>query len=135
MQPPELFFAYNFPGGISDVTFHNGAMYVAAIMEGTIYKIYSIQSTETSIPNWIKNNAAWWVIGQIDDSTYVLGLEWLISNGIIKIPIAEYGIQSETSVIPTWIKNNAGWWASGQIDENEYVLGLQWLITNGIIVI
>ena len=135
MQPPELFFAYNFPGGISDVTFHNGAMYVAAIMEGTIYKIYSIQSTETSIPNWIKNNAAWWVIGQIDDSTYVLGLEWLISNGIIKIPVAEYGIQSETSIIPEWIKTNAGWWASDQIDENEYILGLQWLISNGIIVI
>ena len=135
MQPPELFFAYNFPGGISDITFHNGVMYVTNLLEGTIYKIYPIQTTETSIPDWIKNNAAWWVIGQIDDSTYVLGLEWLISNGIIKIPIAEYGIQSETSVIPTWIKNNAGWWASGQIDENEYVLGLQWLITNGIIVI
>ena len=135
MQPPELLFAYNFPGGISDVTFHNGVMYVAAIIDGTIYKIYTIQSTEISIPDWIKNNAAWWVIGQIDDSAYVLGLEWLISNGIIKIPIADYGTQSETSIIPEWIKTNAGWWATGEIDENSYVLGLQWLITNGIIVI
>lgn len=136
MQPPELFFAYNFPGGgITDIAFHNGAMYVTNMLSGTIYKIYPIQFTGIFIPDWVKNNAAWWVIGQIDDSAYVLGLEWLISNGIIKIPIAEYGTQSETSVIPNWIKSNAGWWASGQIDENEYIRGLQWLITNGIIVI
>ena len=134
-QPPELFFAYNFPGGISDITFHNGVMYVAALMDGTIYKIYPIEFTEISIPDWIKNNAAWWVIGQIDDDAYIMGLQWLISNGIIKIPISEYAVQSETSVIPEWIKYNAGWWASGQINDNEYILGLQWLISNGIIVI
>ena len=132
---PELFFAYNFPGGISDITFHNGVMYVAAIMDGTIYKIYPIQTTETSIPDWIKNNAGWWATGQIDKNSYVLGLQWLITNEIIKIPITEQGIQSETSIIPEWVKTNAGWWATGEIDENSYVLGLQWLITNGIIVI
>ena len=82
---PELFFAYNFPGGISDITFHNGVMYVAALMDGTIYKIYPIQTTETSIPDWIKNNAGWWATGQIDKNSYVLGLQWLITNGIIVI--------------------------------------------------
>ena len=135
MQPKELFFAYNFPGGISDITFHNGVMYVAALMDGTIYKIHPIEFTGTSVPDWIKNNAAWWVIGQIDDNAYVTGLQWLITNGIIKIPIAEYGVQSETSIIPEWIKTTAGWWATGQINENQYILGLQWLIKNGIIVI
>ena len=134
-QPKELFFAYNFPGGISDITFHNGVMYVANLLGGTIYKIYPIQTTETSIPDWIKNNAGWWATGQIDENSYVLGLQWLITNEIIKIPITEQLTQSETSIIPEWIKTNAGWWATGQIDENSYVLGLQWLITNGIIVI
>ena len=37
------------------------------------------------IPNWIKNNAGWWADGQIDDSSFVSGLQWLISNGIMKI--------------------------------------------------
>ena len=37
------------------------------------------------IPGWIKNNAAWWADGQIDDSSFVSGLQWLISNGIMKI--------------------------------------------------
>ena len=135
MQPKELFFAYNFPGGISDITFHNGVMYVANLLEGTIYKIYPIQTTETSIPDWIKNNAGWWATGQIDGNSYVLGLQWLITNEIIKIPITEQLTQSETSIIPEWIKTNAGWWATGEIDDNSYVLGLEWLITNGIIVI
>ena len=134
-QPPEIIFAYNFPGGISDITFHNGVMYVAALMDGTIYKIHLIEFTGTTVPDWIKNNAAWWVIGQIDDNAYVTGLQWLITNGIMKIPIAEHGVQSETSIIPEWIKTTAGWWANGQINENQYILGLQWLIKNGIIVI
>jgi hypothetical protein len=37
------------------------------------------------IPAWIKNNAGWWADGQIDDSSFVSGLQWLISNGIMKI--------------------------------------------------
>jgi len=42
-------------------------------------------TTETSIPGWIKNNAGWWADGQIDDNSFVSGLQWLISNGIMKI--------------------------------------------------
>jgi len=37
------------------------------------------------IPDWVKNNAGWWADGQIDDSSFVSGLQWLISNGIMKI--------------------------------------------------
>ena len=40
---------------------------------------------ETSIPAWIKNNAGWWADGQIDESSFVSGIQWLISNGIMKI--------------------------------------------------
>jgi len=37
------------------------------------------------IPTWIKNNAGWWADDQIDDKTFVQGLEFLIQNGIIRI--------------------------------------------------
>jgi len=86
---------------------------------------------ETSIPAWIKNNAGWWADGQIDDGSFVSGIQWLISNGIMTIPPTEQGAGSD-DVIPGWIKNNAGWWADGQIDDGSFVSGLQWLITNGI---
>jgi len=42
-------------------------------------------TSETSIPGWIKNNAGWWADGQIEDNSFVTGLQWLISNGIMKI--------------------------------------------------
>jgi len=86
---------------------------------------------ETSIPGWIKNNAGWWADGQIDDGSFVSGIQWLISNGIMTIPPTEQGAGSD-DVIPGWIKNNAGWWADGQIDDGSFVSGLQWLISNGI---
>jgi len=42
-------------------------------------------SAQDAIPSWIKNNAGWWADGQIDDGSVVSGLQWLISNGIMKI--------------------------------------------------
>jgi len=40
---------------------------------------------ERTIPYWIKNNAGWWADGMIPDDAFVSGLQWLISNGIMKI--------------------------------------------------
>ena len=45
----------------------------------------SIQPETSIIPSWIKINAGWWADGQIDDKAYVTGIQWLVSNGIIKI--------------------------------------------------
>ena len=91
----------------------------------------SVFAQDFEIPSWIKNNAGWWADGQIDDNTFVSGLQWLISNDVMTIPPTEQGTGSG-DVIPSWIKNNAGWWADGQIDDSSFVSGLQWLISNGI---
>ena len=37
------------------------------------------------IPDWIKFTAGWWADDSIDDSTFVGGLQWLITNGIMVI--------------------------------------------------
>ena len=42
-------------------------------------------SSDYIIPKWIKNNARWWVDGDIPDSAFVSGLQWLIRNGIMQI--------------------------------------------------
>ena len=39
------------------------------------------------VPDWIKNNAGWWADGQIDDGSFVSGIQWLISNDIIQIEV------------------------------------------------
>ena len=93
----------------------------------------SVSAQEATIPDWIKNNAGWWADGLIDNNSFVSGIQWLISNGIMIIPPTEQGADDGVSVIPDWIKNNAGWWADGLIDDSSFVSGIQWLITNGII--
>ena len=40
---------------------------------------------DISIPSWIKNNAKWWSEGQIDDETFVQGLQFLIKNQILRV--------------------------------------------------
>ena len=51
--------------------------------------IPSTETTETSesqeVPGWIKNNAEWWSDGQIDDNTFVSGIQYLVKVGIIKV--------------------------------------------------
>jgi len=96
--------------------------------------ISKISRDSIEIPNWIKNNAGWWADGQIGDSDFVSGIEFLINEKIMRLPSATSSSSSgEPAVIPGWIKNNAGWWADGQITDTDFVSGIQWLITNGII--
>jgi len=37
-------------------------------------------------PSWIENNACWWFYDLIPDDDFVLGLEYLIKNGILYVP-------------------------------------------------
>jgi len=118
----------------------NGSHIIQIEVEGVLFQPIPLETAtltinvgqaETSIPGWIKNNAGWWADGQIDDNSFVSGLQWLISNNVMTIPPTEQGTGSD-DVIPGWIKNNAEWWADGQIDDSSFVSGLQWLISNGI---
>jgi hypothetical protein len=84
------------------------------------------------IPSWIKNNAGWWADGSIDDNSFVQGIQYLIKEGIMKIPQTAQGSGTGSNQIPSWIKNNAGWWADGSIDDNSFVQGIQFLIKEGI---
>jgi len=130
------------PGSLTiPVEFSESGSHIIEIeMEGILFQPIPLETAtltinvgqvETSIPDWIKNNAGWWADGQIDDNSFVSGIQWLISNDVMTIPPTEQGTGSD-NVIPDWIKNNAGWWADGQIDDNSFVSGLQWLISNGI---
>lgn len=86
------------------------------------------------IPDWIKNNAAWWAEGNIDDSDFASGIKFLIDKGIMKVdPPASTNLSSGS--IPEWVRNNAGWWADGQISDDDFLSGVYFMIQNGIIVI
>ena len=89
----------------------------------------------TIIPNWIKTHAGWWAGGQIDDSAYLLGIQYLIKEGIMVIPSTERSESSGSQEVPSWIKNSAGWWATDKIDDITYISGIQYLVSIGIIVV
>lgn len=84
------------------------------------------------IPQWIKNNAAWWSQGTITDSDFLNGIEYLIQNNILKIQKIENNSQSSEE-IPLWIRYNAQWWSSGQISDVDFLSGIKYLIEAGII--
>jgi len=44
-------------------------------------------AANTSVPDWVKNNAKWWSEGSITETDYIKSLEFLITQGIIQIPI------------------------------------------------
>ena len=100
----------------------------------------SCSENKISIPTWVKNNAGWWAEGQIDDSAFVQGIQFMIKEGILNIPhISDSAASQElpdsktASSVPTWVKNNAGWWAEGQIDDSAFVQGIEYLVKIGII--
>ena len=93
------------------------------------------QDSSHKIPSWIKSNAGWWADGQIDDSSFLEGIQFLIKERMLKIPATSHGPISSSSEIPSWIKDNARWWAEDSIDDASFVGGIQFLIKEGIMVI
>jgi len=90
-------------------------------------------SVNSTVPVWIKNNAKWWSDGNMDDKTFVIGIQYLLKNKIIHISeTSESSGQSEQK-IPDWIKNNAKWWSDGKITEIEFLKGIEYLVKVGII--
>ena len=84
------------------------------------------------IPAWIKNNAGWWAEGQIDDQTFVNGIQFLIKEEIIQVSDTT-SASNNSEFIPEWVKNTAGWWADEQISETEFLIAIQYLIKVGLI--
>ena len=38
-----------------------------------------------NIPDWVKNNAGWWAAGDIDDDSFVQGIQFMIKEGLMRI--------------------------------------------------
>ena len=43
------------------------------------------EETVSSIPEWVKNNAKWWIEGEISDTEFTLALQYLVKTGIITV--------------------------------------------------
>lgn len=124
-----------FSHGIDEQTTYKGiASGTVTISQGkqNILSPSPLPETKYQIPAWVKNNAKWWSQGTIGDDDFVNGIQYLIKQGIIKIPETKSGPDS-SQTIPMWIKNNAKWWSDGTIGDSDFVQGIQYLINKGII--
>ena len=88
---------------------------------------------EFTIPDWVRNNAGWWAEGEINDSDFASGIEYMIKQKIIVVPLSNESQTSENVSIPDWVRNNAGWWAEGTISDKDFANGIQYLVSKGII--
>lgn len=89
-------------------------------------------NADSTIPSWIKSDAKYWKEGQIGDSEYIKGMQYLIQNNIMQMPPSDKSIE-KSDKIPSWVKNNAGYWADGLLSDAEYVSTMQYIVGLGIV--
>ena len=93
----------------------------------------------TQIPEWIRNNAEWWASDQIDDNTFLSGIQFLIKEGMLSVDsktnsnLSDETLRSTSDEIPSWVKSNAEWWAQGALSDDDFLKGMQYLVEQGII--
>gem|GEM_PF-2518784 len=105
----------------------------AAQFERSVYTFYvGNPPSGTQIPPWVKQSAKWWSDGQIDDKSFLSGIEYLLEKRIITVPDQAPAAQASPE-IPSWVKTSAGWWARGEISDSDFAKGIQYLVSNNII--
>ena len=70
------------------VTDKDFARAIEYLIQKEIIKIpYTEPDGETiaSIPDWVKNNAEWWIDEKISDTEFTLSLQYLVKKGIITV--------------------------------------------------
>src|SRR3990172_7637304 len=90
-------------------------------------------NVEIKIPDWVRNNAKWWSEGSIGDKDFASGIQFMIKEGIIKIPTTKNEQSTQDIKIPDWVRNNAKWWSEGSIGDKDFASGIQYLVKAGII--
>ena len=94
-----------------------------------------VQTATATVPEWVKNTAAWWAEGAISEGEFVKGVEFLINEQIIDTTAQTVTSEGTGASVPEWVKNTAAWWAEGAISENEFVNAIEHLVKTGTIII
>ena len=96
--------------------------------------IYDVLGFSTDIPDWIKTHAKNWATGDISDSEFMSGLDFMLENKIIVLPGVGY-VDSSIDEVPSWFRNTSHWWANDLISQQEFINSIKFLIQQDIILI
>ena len=80
------------------------------------------------VPDWMRTNALSWSAGEVDDSVFLRGVKFMISEGIIDGSGAQSG-----SAVPKWVRGVAALWADEQIDDATFLAGIEYLVGVGLV--
>jgi phosphonate transport system substrate-binding protein len=72
---------------------------VLAVISVTTILFAQHAEAQSLVPEWVKNNAAWWAEGTVDDQTFLNGIEFLIENGVINVSSGDQPIDIDTLTI------------------------------------
>jgi hypothetical protein len=93
----------------------------------------TVQGTSSIIiPTWVKNVAQFWCNDEIQDSSFIESIQYLIDNDVIVIDVKTSSTET-SEVMPNWIKNNACWWSSDAISDDDFAKGIEYLVNSRII--
>lgn len=85
-------------GAIDDTEFTNGIGYLIQkqiinvpelLQKNTSPDVGLMDSQEFTpvVPSWVKNNAMWWSEGKLTDDDFLIGIKYLLEQGIIKVAV------------------------------------------------
>ena len=108
------------------------SLVISAMLIGLMPLAAAQNSTDTTLPNWIKKNAKWWSEGSIEDRDFVQGIQYIIQKGIMKTPSTKSSDKQSEEKISQWVKNNAGGWQMTRYQMEILFQEIQYLISKGI---
>ncbi len=111
----------------------SGSFSIIASYDEKDFGKVNFQLNKIQIPEFFKNVASWWSDGLIEDFEFVDGIEYLINEGIIKIPNLSKNTSGVENTVPDWVRQNIGWWSNGLTSDTELVNSIQYLVEKGII--
>ena len=127
----------NFIQSIDEMGFWHVAFLVGPTSQGVV-KISGFERglppEIPKVPLWIKLSAYWWTTGQISDTAFLEGIDYLFEKEIIVVTSKEMTAQSNWS-IPEWYKTTAAWWSEEKISDDDFLYAIENLVARKIIII
>jgi len=96
----------------------------------------SKQVETLDIPNWIRNDVKWWVVGSTSSTDFTTkGVVYMIDEDMVHLesPIPDGRSVYFAGYAPYWFKIHAEEWADGKMTNTEFVQKIQNLIDENIL--
>jgi len=68
------------------------------LIKSESFKLEKPVSKNTTIPDWIKNNAKWWAQDKIDEGSFISGIQYLVNDKLIILETNDIGRSHEKNI-------------------------------------